>query len=338
MSAEAVTSALPSALRQDWPVPRQEVLGQRDGFLARIEAGAAIGAMRALDRLPRSLREFTLGSIARTAKLFDRSHSRAARTFLRQALGEIDERELDARVLQAWRHFLRVVVASESFDRHVDPARILDHYALDLAPEVADLFASQQGRIVITGHVGDWESGAAVLPWIGCDPCYVIAKPPRNKPLSAHLQKSREARGLRVLPRRGAMQHAPAIIKAGGTLAMLLDQRARTRPVFAPFFGRLARCDRSAGVLLRRLRAPAVIGACWMDGPWRWRVSFQDVLHPRDLAGKSPEEISTAINAVFERLIRAAPEQYFWLHDRYRGAEASDIAASATETGDESIG
>jgi lauroyl/myristoyl acyltransferase len=152
------------------------------------------------------------------------------------------------------------------------------------------------------------------------------------------MQHSREARGLRVLPRRGAMQHAPTIIKAGGTLAMLLDQRARTRPVFAPFFGRLARCDRSAGVLLRRLRAPAVIGACYMEGPWRWRVHFHDVLHPRDLAGKSPEEIATTINTVLERLIRAAPEQYFWLHDRYREAEPEDLAAGANEAGDEPIG
>ncbi|MBL8859699.1 MAG: lysophospholipid acyltransferase family protein [Planctomycetes bacterium] len=329
--------ALPGALRQDWPVPRVDVHGTRDGVFAWIEARAALGAMSAVDRLPGSLREFAIGGIARTAKLFDRSHTNAARVFLRQALGDIDERELDARVLTAWKHFLRVVIGSAAFDRHVDQTRVLDHYSLDLAPHVKELFASKQGRIIITGHLGDWESGAAVLPWIGCDPCYVIGKPPRNKPLSVRLQNAREARGLRVLPRRGAMQHAPTIIKAGGTLAMLLDQRARTRPVFAPFFGRLARCDRSAGVLLRRLRAPAVIGACWMDGPWRWRVSFHDVLEPRDLGGLAPEEISTRINGVLERLIRAVPEQYFWLHDRYRGAEPADIAAEASETSDTSI-
>ncbi|MDZ4773122.1 MAG: lysophospholipid acyltransferase family protein [Planctomycetota bacterium] len=335
MSADSTTSVLPRGLRQDWPVARQDVFGQRDGFMARLESRAAIGTLRALDRLPNGLRERAIGVIARAARLFDRSHTRAAKTFLRQALGDIDERELDGRVLEAWRHFLRVVITSEAFDRHVVSGRVLDHYTVDLSPEVAELFASKHGRIVITGHIGDWESGAAVLPWIGCDPCYVIAKPPRNKPLSVHVQRSREARGLRVLPRRGAMQHAPTIVKAGGTLAMLLDQRARTRPVFAPFFGRLARCDRSAGVLLRRLRAPAVIGACYMEGPWRWRVSFHDVLHPRDLAGQSPEDISTTINRVFERLILKAPAQYFWLHDRYRGADAADIAAEANAGGDD---
>jgi lauroyl/myristoyl acyltransferase len=46
-----------------------------------------------------------------------------------------------------------------------------------------------------------------------------------------------------------------------------------------------------------------------------------DVLQPRDFAGASPEEIATRINASLERLILARPEQYFWLHDRYRGAD-----------------
>ena len=70
-----------------------------------------------------------------------------------------------------------------------------------------------------------------------------------------------------------------------------------------------------------------------MDGPWKWRVSFHDLLHPKDLAGQSPEDISTTINAAFERLILQAPEQYFWLHDRYRGATPADIAAESNATG-----
>lgn len=318
---------LPRALRQDWPVPRQDVLGTRDGFLPRVESRCVLGLARAIDALPQSLREVVIACLARAAKILDRGHTRAAREFLRTAFRDIDERELEARVLVAWKHFLRVAVASEAFDLHVDTERVLDHFTVDLSPAARELFASNRGRIIVTGHIGDWENGAAVLPWIGCDPCYVISKPPRNRPLSVHAQQSREARGLRLLPRRGAMQYAPAVIRAGGTLCMLLDQRARVRPVFAPFFGRIARCDRTAGVLMRRLRAPVAIGACWIDGPWRWKVSFPEVLEPRDLAGRSPEEIAGVVNGALERLIRACPDQYFWLHDRYRGADAPAAGA-----------
>lgn len=322
---------LPSALRQDWPVERLEVVGTRDGFLAHVESLAARGALWTLGSLPDVPREWAIGAFARLAKLFDRSHSNAARGFLRQALGEMSERELDARVLEAWRYFLRMIVESENFDRRVDPAHILDHYTLDFSDEVRALFASKEGRIIVTAHLGDWEAASAVLPWIGCDPLYVIVKPPRNKPLSIHAQAIREGRGIRVLPRRGAMQYAGAVIQAGGTLAMLLDQRARTRPVMAPFFGRIARCDRSAGVLLRRLRAPVVLGACYREGPWRWRIVLREILHPKDIAGLDPTAIATLVNQSFERHILARPEQYFWLHDRYRGTAEADVAAAEAE-------
>ena len=44
------------------------------------------------------------------------------------------------------------------------------------------------------------------------------------------------------------------------------------------------------------------------------------VLWPDELAGQSPEAVVTLINGELERMILARPEQYFWLHDRYRKA------------------
>jgi KDO2-lipid IV(A) lauroyltransferase len=125
---------------------------------------------------------------------------------------------------------------------------------------------------------------------------------------------------MRLLPRRGAMEFAPAVVRGGGTLAMLLDQRARIKPVLAPFFGRESKCDRSASVLLRRLRAPLVFAACYRTSdPRRYRLVVPRVVQPEEVAGKSAEEVAALVNAELEKLILAAPEQYFWLHDRWRG-------------------
>ena len=44
------------------------------------------------------------------------------------------------------------------------------------------------------------------------------------------------------------------------------------------------------------------------------------VIWPEESAGKSPEEIATLVNREIERLVLEHPEQYFWLHERYRGA------------------
>lgn len=313
---------LPPGLRTDWPAPRRAVLGKRGGALAWLESAAARTALGGLARLPLSLRSIAVGAFARAAKVADRRHSDAARTFLRQALGPAaKEREIEARVLQAWRHLFDVTLDAEVLHRRAPGERIREHFDVELCPDVQRIVERKSGSILATAHVGDWETGSAVMPWVGFDPFYVVSKPPKNRPLSVHAQRMRERRGVRLLPRRGAMKDAGAVVRAGGMLGLILDQRSRNRPVLAPFFGRPATCDRSAAVLLKRLRAPIVFAACYRTSvPWRWRLVAPAVLWPDDLAGKSVEEITAEVNRGLERLILAAPEQYFWLHDRYRGA------------------
>lgn len=326
-------SLLPASLSADWPVPPQEVLGARGGALAWLEYAAARGLMGVLSRLPDGPREAFIDGFARLAMRVDRSHSNAAREFLRAAFGPtLVGDALEARVLQAWRHFLRVTIESSGFSHRVSFERLGQHLdEVVLHPDAERLRAQKKGAIFVTAHLGDWEAGSAALAHLGFDPLYVVAKPPKNRPLSAHLQDLREARGLRVLPRRGAMQHASQILRGGGYMAMVLDQRARLRPVLAPFFGRMARCDRSAGVLMRRLRTPILVGACFRTGPWRWRVKIPTVIHPDELAGASPEDVVTRLNREFEARILEVPDQYFWLHDRYRGADPETLAREAAE-------
>jgi KDO2-lipid IV(A) lauroyltransferase len=311
---------LPAGLRSDWPAPRRAVLGPRGGFLAGVESVLARGVLGVLARLPLVLRDPAVAAMARAAKALDRRRNRAARTFLLQALGpSMPERELERRILQAWVHLFTVTLDSEVLDRRAPAGRILEHFEVELCPDAARIATSGTGSILATAHVGDWETGSAVMPWIGFDPFYVVSKPPKNRPLSVHAQRIRERRGVRLLPRRGAMKDAPAVVRGGGMLGLILDQRARRRPVHAPFFGRRARCDRSAAVLLKRLRAPIVFAACYRTStPWRWRLVAPAVLWPADLAGRSVEEITAVVNRELEKLILAAPEQYFWLHDRYR--------------------
>jgi len=60
---------------------------------------------------------------------------------------------------------------------------------------------------------------------------------------------------------------------------------------------------------------------------WQYQVEFPCILWPDELARRSPEEITARINLELERMIRAHPEQYFWLHDRYRAAPTDEEEA-----------
>ncbi len=332
--AEPGPAPLPAGLRQDWPAPWRPVWGDRGGALATLEALLALGTLKGLGYLPRPLLDALVGAGARAARRLDRRHSDAARRFLEQAFGPLPAGELEERVLTAWRHFLRITVDSEAFMRHVPTERMLDHYELELSPEVERVRAAGRGALLVGGHIGDWEAGSALMPRIGFDPFYAFSRPPRNRPLSQAVQRSRERRGVRLLPRRGGMSDARRIVQAGGAIGLLLDQRAREKPVLAPFFGRPARCDRAAAVLIKRLRIPILVAACFVLPPERFRYRFvlRTVLWPDELAGAEIEEVVARVNAEIEALVRERPEQYFWLHDRYRktplempGAEAEDV-------------
>ncbi len=320
--------ALPRGLRADWPAPRVGVYGRRTGVLASLEAALVTGAIGGVSRLPAPLQSACVNALAGLAHAVDRRHTDAARAYVRQAFGETDAARVDALVRASWRHLLRVTLDSTAFARTVPPERVLEHVEVRLSDDVKRVLAEKKGCLLAGAHVGDWETCAMALPWIGFDPLYVVSRPPKNRPLSVRFQAVREARGIRLLPRRGAMQHAGAVVRAGGAFAMMLDQRARSRPVMASFFGRPARCDRGAGVLLKRLNAPIVFAACVRtETRFRWRFEADKVLWPEEAKALSVEALVLAVNRELERMIRAAPEQYFWLHDRYRGADAPAAGA-----------
>ena len=87
----------------------------------------------------------------------------------------------------------------------------------------------------------------------------------------------------------------------------------------APFFGRSTRTERSAGVLARRQRVPIVYFHCLKtEVPFRYLMRFTRIVMPEEIRSLSIEELATLSNEEAERTILACPEQYFWLHDRFR--------------------
>ena len=315
---------MPTTSVSDWPIPWAPVAGSRTGALAWLESVLAEGTLGGLSRLPAGAQDALAGMLARVAMRVDPRHTRAAREFLAQALPSLPAGEREALVLQSWRYFLMLLLRNVAFDRHVPLATRVSHYAQEFSPAAQEIFDRKTPCIVITAHVGDFEAGAALFPAMGFRHVYAVVRPPKNRPLSLSTQRLREGRGYRVIHRNGAWNDIARIAGAGGSVMLLLDQRPHGKAVTAPFFGRPARCERGAAVLLRRLDMPVLVGACYTTGvPYRYRMCFPTVIAPGELKGASPEAIVGRVNAEMEALILRHPEQYFWLHDRFRDAPES---------------
>jgi KDO2-lipid IV(A) lauroyltransferase len=317
---------------EGWPIPWQPVWGTQRGLKARAEWLFFQLLVACVGRAPGWIVQPAAEVLARVAKLVDQRHSRAARVYLRQALGDLPRRELERRVLQAYRHLFHVVLDAHRFGRLFPGEKAVERFEVRWTDAARAALDARRGCLLVTGHVGNWEAALTIAPWLGFAPMYAVTRPPKNLWISQVTQAEREARRARLIPRRGAMALAPAILRAGGALALLLDQRARGRALLAPFFGRQARCDRSAGVLMKRVKVPAIVAACFeTQEPMRYRVEFYDVLQPDEIRSADLEVITTRINRALERMILDQPDQYLWLHDRYKDTTEDELDEEGEE-------
>ena len=118
------------------------------------------------------------------------------------------------------------------------------------------------------------------------------------------------------------------LLKAGGSLALLCDQDAGVRGVFCDFFGRPASTFKSLALLALEHDALIVCGYGrrlpddFSESRWtRFEIGCEDVIDPRELTSSDPVgEITRRYTAALEKSVRRAPEQYFWVHRRWKTA------------------
>lgn len=181
-------------------------------------------------------------------------------------------------------------------------------------------FIRGKPAIIVTGHCGNWEMAGHMLAVLGY-PVVALARPIDNPLVNRYLLKIREARGMRIITKWGATPILQETLQEGGRLGFIADQNAGDRGMFVPFFGRLASSYKSIGLLAMRYQVPVIVaGAMRLGGQFRYRLYCSDWFGPDDWAGQ-PDPlfyITARFNRGIENMIREFPEQYLWLHRRWK--------------------
>ncbi len=199
--------------------------------------------------------------------------------------------------------------------------RRLDAFTtIEGAEHLRAALAKGKGLIVVTGHIGNWEfAGLAAAQEVGS--LLSVARTLDNPMLDLYVRGIREQLGQRIADRRGALRPVVKELRSGGTVAMLIDQNQRAGGVFVPFFGRLASTVPSAASIALKFDVPVVAayGNREKDG-WRHRIRFEPAFklvrshdHDADVLANT-----AMFTAKIEEFVRNDPEQWFWLHSRWR--------------------
>ena len=145
-----------------------------------------------------------------------------------------------------------------------------------------------------------------------------IYQPLANPFLNEHVKRRREKLGYTLFDRSegfaGPMKHVREKL---GAIGVLVDQHAGDKGTWCPFFDRLASTSSLPALMALRGHAPLLPMAVYDDGPARWRL----VCYPPVNSGEARttvEGLTAMLNIAVELMIRRAPHNWFWVHNRWK--------------------
>ncbi len=252
----------------------------------------------------------------------DRRHRLVADDNLRLAFADqYNARTRDQMVRGVYRHFCSLVVEIAHLPRKLHTDTWHRHMTLENGAAIVEGLLSGRPLLFVTGHFGNWEMGGYLLGMLGFT-THAIARKLDNPYLNEFLlHRFRQRTGQQILYKDGDFERIQAVLAGGGAIATLGDQDAGARGQFVDFFGRPASTHKAIALLALEYNATmVVIGSPRIGELMRYKITAEDVIRPEEYANRpdAVRAITQRFTAALERLARRAPEQYFWLHRRWK--------------------
>ncbi len=192
------------------------------------------------------------------------------------------------------------------------------------AEPLMKLIDEGRGVVVFTAHCGNWEWMSYAIGLFG-RPTTVLQRERDAPEMNRYITEHRARSGVRTIDRGSAVAGRELIqsLRRGGILAFLIDQNLRTDSVQVPFFGRPALTPIGPAKLAVRTESIVVdiLIERLPDGRHRMKIG-EPVETKRD---DDPVELTERYTRIIEAQIRRVPEQWVWMHDRWRERPRWDV-------------
>lgn len=260
--------------------------------------------------------------LAAVAYRVNRRHRKVAEENLRFAFPEKTPAQIDRLVKDCYRHFLLLAVEIAVLPKKLRVENWRRYATLVGGDKVLKALLEPRPVLIVTAHFGNWEMAGFALGLFGFK-TYAIARVLDNPHLERFFKQFRQRTGQTIIAKKDEFDRLLETLEAGGKVATLGDQDAGSRGVFVNFFHRPASAHKAVALLAMQADAVMlVVGVPRVRAGERWHyhIVCEDAIDPREYAGQgnAVKVISQRYHDSLERLIRRYPEQYFWLHRRWK--------------------
>lgn len=250
-----------------------------------------------------------------------KKHRERALENVRRAFPEKSAEEQTNISRQVLEHFGRVMADFVRAPIRTN-AEVLGSMTIEGFEHLEKAQANGKGTIVISGHFGNWERMAQALVAKGLTTS-VVARDANDPEMNQLVLDLRHAGGVSVISRGDAIKPIVDALKRNEVVGILPDQNSEE--IFVPFFDVPCGTVKGPAVISKRTGAPIIPIYCARTGPNRYRFIIQPPLQPEE-GFDFVEGMTRAINHSLEGIIREYPDQYLWIHNRWKSAKRRGLA------------
>jgi len=175
-----------------------------------------------------------------------------------------------------------------------------------------------KGAILLAAHFGNWELLGAAFG-LGGYPVNVIGRLSNNRKIGHTIDRYRRLVGMKVIQKNDPIRKVFRALNNNELVAILMDQNTRKDMVFADFFGRPAATAKGIAVFALRTGAPVVPAFIVREGKYhRILIGNPIYAHSSENTDNDIQRYTAQFSKVIESYIRQYPDQWFWLHNRWK--------------------
>ncbi|MBD3349424.1 MAG: hypothetical protein GF400_09560 [Candidatus Eisenbacteria bacterium] len=238
---------------------------------------------------------------------------------LRRIFGdERSDADLERIARESYRNFGRMTFEYGRFPRLTD--ELIERTVSLTGEEHLDrALEGGTGAVLVAGHFGNWELAAA-LARLGYPVTFLVGEQ-HNRLVDGLMNRLREGLGVETVPLTGSLLGVFRALRKNRIVAMLSDQDAGRSGVFVEFLGKQASTPYGPARLALKTGAPLLPGMAVRHGKDRHELVICPPVEPPPEAAGEEEAVrhyTRGYTSVFEDFILRYPEQYFWMHRRWK--------------------